>query len=155
MCYLTEYKECWSAIKLMLATCPLLPSLLPVKGTSKNVRLVVSPLWRGQRNKWATAQTLNELAVSDMRITASAVLCTCSLTTIACGWWSLVTNQGEVARRFSEQLSSWRYALTTITALTVTRACLSPAPYLHIALFSRAFLFYVCGLSLGGLTSRK
>ncbi len=73
--------------------------------------MVVSPLWRGPgtvpdfildgksyRQGYATAQTPTVTAVSGVRIT-TLLLRTCNLTTIACGRWSLVTIQGEVARR--------------------------------------------------------
>ncbi len=65
----------------------------------------VSPLWRGPgdihgfvldgqsyRPEWATAQTLTEPAISGVRIT-TLILCTCNLTTTACGRWSHATNQ--------------------------------------------------------------
>ncbi len=75
--------------------------------------MVVSPLWRGlgnihgfvldvksYRQGKATAQTPTVTAVFGVIITA-LLLYTCNLTNIACGKWSLVTNQGEVARRSS------------------------------------------------------
>ncbi len=75
--------------------------------------MVVSPLWRGPgnihgfilggksyRQGQATAQRTIEPAVSGVRIT-KLLLRAFNLTTITCGRRSLVTNQGEVAKRYS------------------------------------------------------
>ncbi len=66
--------------------------------------MVWSPLWCGlgnihgfvldgkpYRQGWATAQTINEPAVSDMGVKMS-IQCVCNLSTIVNGRWSLVTN---------------------------------------------------------------
>ncbi len=47
---------------------------------------------KSYRQRWDTAQTPYELAISDLRIT-TLVLRTCNSTTITCGMWGLVTDE--------------------------------------------------------------
>ncbi len=88
---------------------PLLPSLTQVIEASKyRPRGSEPPVVRAGQHPWLhpgwkilptrTAQTPTVAAV--VRIT-TLILRTCTLTTIACGRRSLVTNYGEVARRSS------------------------------------------------------
>ncbi len=66
------------------------------------VRMVMSPPWRGPGNIQAqvTAEAPHEFAFPGVRIITS-VLWSRKLTTIACGWLSLITDQRAVVRRSS------------------------------------------------------
>ncbi len=73
------------------------------------VRMVMTPLWRVLTNQDRLLLKHQLCPPFPVWMITTLILRTCNLTTIECGRWGHVTNEGEVARR-----SSWAFKLLAL-----------------------------------------